>query len=89
MPILEYLCDKDFEFIDRVGFSSNNQVSRTVCFNRVMGSNSSSGLVTFFKEGSVSYKLINVELVSKETYKRNAHRVSVHQLEQRMTDAFG
>ena len=89
MPILEYLTNNDFEFIDRVGYSTNTQVSRTVCFKRLMGRNSSSGLVTYFKEGTVSYKLKNIELGTKKTNERKARRVSLNELDERITATFG
>lgn len=89
MPILEYLTDNDFEFIDRVGYSTNLKVSRTVCFKRLTGRNSSSGKITFFYSGNCSYSLKSVELGCKMSKERTEKYASLEKLEERIIATFG
>jgi hypothetical protein len=89
MRLTDYLNNNDFEFIDRVGFSTNERVSRTVCFKRLSGRNSSSGKVTFFKVGTVSYSLQSKELGCKDYKALSARHTSLEKLDERISTIFG
>ncbi len=89
MYILDYLTSNDFEFIDRVGYSTNLKVSRTVCFKRLTGRNSSSGKITYFYSGNCSYTLKSTELGCKVTKERSEKYASLEKLKQRITATFG
>ena len=89
MRLTEYLNANDFEFIDRVNYSTNEKVSRTVLFKRLKGRNVCSGKVTYFKEGTCSYSLKNSELGCKKNNESTATRTSLERLDARMLTVFG
>ncbi len=89
MPILEYLVRNDFEFLDRVGYSTNSQVTRNICFKRLIRRRSASGLITFFRDGTVSYKLKSSQLGFYDDNEQVARRVSLEDLEARIETTFG
>lgn len=89
MDILAYLSSNQFDFIDRVNFSCNNKVIRTVCFKRLTGRNISSGEITFFKVGTCSYDLKSVELGCKMTKEKTGKYMSLKNLDERIAYTFG
>ena len=89
MKIATYLSSHNFYFIDKVNYSTNAQVIRTVSFKRLTGRNSSSGKVTYFKSGTVSYSLICREPEFREPKYLEARYTSLEKLESRLLLLFG
>ncbi len=89
MRLTDYLNNNNFEFTDRVGFSTNERVSRTVCFKRISGRNFASGKITYFKEGTCSYSLSNNEPGYNSSKVLKARHTSLERLDERINTLFG
>ena len=89
MLIKEYLSNNKFDFVDRVNFSKNKKVIRTICFNKTKDNIVSSGKITIFKEGTFSYQFTNNKLGGSNIKNYQAQHTTLEELGDRLQSAFG